>query len=145
MMMRLVSAQGSMDYHIECESRPGDGTILVRMFEYGAQIALDNSEQKGDRLHVRFAHSGLLLPFYLFRYEKELPQYEDDRESLTELLDRYRMMCDRLGECVQKGIGDLMGGRVLDLDIIKARRAGREEGIEQGIEQGYREGHYRLH
>jgi len=32
----------------------------------------------------------------------------------------------------QKRVGDLMGGKVLDLDVIRAH----DEGIEQGIEQG---------
>jgi len=34
----------------------------------------------------------------------------------------------------QKKVGDLMGGKVLDLDIIKAHDAGLEEGREEGRE-----------
>ena len=35
-----------------------------------------------------------------------------------------------------KKVGDLMGGKVLDLDIIRAHDAGIEEGIEKGVEKG---------
>jgi len=34
----------------------------------------------------------------------------------------------------QKKVGDLMGGKVLDLDIIRAHDAGLEEGREEGRE-----------
>ncbi len=36
----------------------------------------------------------------------------------------------------QKKVGDLMGGKVLDLDIIKAHDDGIEEGFSQGEESG---------
>ena len=36
----------------------------------------------------------------------------------------------------QKKVGDLMGGKVLDLDIIRAHDAGIKEGISQGVETG---------
>ncbi len=37
---------------------------------------------------------------------------------------------------VQRKVGDIMGGRVLDLDIVVAHRNGIAEGIEQGREEG---------
>ena len=37
---------------------------------------------------------------------------------------------------VQKKVGDVMGGKVLDLPCFRAYDQGLEEGIEQGIEQG---------
>ena len=40
----------------------------------------------------------------------------------------------------QKKVGDLMGGKVLDLDIIKAHDAGLEEGREEGIRKGMEKG-----
>ena len=39
-------------------------------------------------------------------------------------------------ENVQRKVGDIMGGRVLDLDVVVAHRNGIAEGIEQGIEEG---------
>ena len=47
-------------YHWECQSRP-DSSMLVRMFEYDAQIALDQGEITGDTLIVTFPHSAVLF------------------------------------------------------------------------------------
>ena len=46
-------------YHIECQST-SDDTMLVRMFEYDAQIALDAVEVEGGVLTVRFPASAIL-------------------------------------------------------------------------------------
>ena len=46
-------------YHIECQST-SDDTMLVRMFEYDAQIALDAGEVEGGVLTVRFPASAIL-------------------------------------------------------------------------------------
>ncbi len=35
-------------YHIECQSTP-DGSMLIRMFEYDSQIAMDDGEYKEDQ------------------------------------------------------------------------------------------------
>ena len=48
-------------YHLECESSKYDGTILVRMFEYNTQIALDEAQKSIDTISLRFPHTGLLL------------------------------------------------------------------------------------
>ena len=37
---------------------------------------------------------------------------------------------------VQRKVGDVMGGKVLDLPCFKAYDQGLEQGLEQGIEQG---------
>ena len=46
-------------YHIECQST-SDDTMLVRMFEYDAQIALDAGEVSDGVLTVRFPASAIL-------------------------------------------------------------------------------------
>lgn len=46
-------------YHLECQSTP-DSSMLIRMFEYGAQIALDQGELKENVLTVDFPHSAIL-------------------------------------------------------------------------------------
>lgn len=56
------------NYHIECQST-ADKTMLIRMFEYESQIALDNGTVKGNTLTVTFPHSGVL---YL-RHTKKTP------------------------------------------------------------------------
>ena len=48
-------------YHLECESSKYDGTILIRMFEYNTQIALDEAQKSTDTIRLRFPHTGLLL------------------------------------------------------------------------------------
>lgn len=47
-------------YHLECQSGPDD-SMLVRIFEYDAQIALDQGELKDSVLTVTFPHSAVLF------------------------------------------------------------------------------------
>lgn len=46
-------------YHIECQSTP-DGSMIIRMFEYDSQIALDSGEINGYVLTVTFPNSAVL-------------------------------------------------------------------------------------
>jgi hypothetical protein len=55
-------------YHIECQSTE-DGSMLVRMFEYDSQIALDEREQTRETLTVRFPRSGVIS----LRHTKNTP------------------------------------------------------------------------
>ena len=48
-----------MRYLLECESNP-DRSIIVRIFEYDAQIALNDREQEGYRLKVNFPHTAVI-------------------------------------------------------------------------------------
>ena len=48
-----------MRYHLECESNP-DRSIIVRIFEYDAQIALNDREQEGYRLKMNFPHTAVI-------------------------------------------------------------------------------------
>ncbi len=54
-------------YHIECESSLPDGKIAIRLFEYDAQIALDEGEVIGEILTVTFPNTAVL---YLRSYQK---------------------------------------------------------------------------
>lgn len=47
-------------YHLECQSST-DNSMLVRIFEYDTQIALDQGEIKGRVLRVVFPHSAILF------------------------------------------------------------------------------------
>lgn len=51
---------GTRKYHIESQSTP-DNSMLVRMFEYDTQIALDGGEFSDNALVVTFPHSGVLM------------------------------------------------------------------------------------
>ena len=55
-------------YHIECEEQL-DGSILIRMFEYDAQIALDDRMIDGAELTVSFPHSAVMA----LRYANSTP------------------------------------------------------------------------
>ncbi len=54
-------------YHIECESSLPDGRITIRLFEYDAQIALDDGEVTEETLTVTFPNTAVL---YLRTYKK---------------------------------------------------------------------------
>ena len=56
-------------YHVESQSTP-DSTMLVRMFEYDTQIALDDGEVMGSTLTVTFPHSAVLF----LRSTRETPE-----------------------------------------------------------------------
>ncbi len=134
-------------YHIECQST-SDGTVMVRMFEYDAQIALESFEQKRNKVRFTFPHSMLLylrssvntpkrmkvtvrvpgdrarykvpvmkvseysaqelldkdlvflIPFHLFRYEKEMKLYGQEKEWLEKLKGNYRKIVRYLSEKV---------------------------------------------
>lgn len=51
--------QRARRYHIECQST-ADDTMLIRMFEYDSQIALDTGEIEDNVLTVRFPSSAVL-------------------------------------------------------------------------------------
>lgn len=47
-------------YHLECQSTP-DSSMLIRIFEYDAQIALDGGMLRQNTLCVTFPHSAVLF------------------------------------------------------------------------------------
>lgn len=110
------------------------------------------------------------LPFYIMRYEKKLKdigedpaklsqfvsEYEDIRIQLrielprdeeTDLYTRLIELIGRIADYILKTenilkerIGDIMGGKVLELETDKILEYGIEQGIERGIEQGIERG-----
>lgn len=46
-------------YHVECQSY-ADGTLLIRLFEYDAQIAIEDAEQKRNEVIFTFPHTTVL-------------------------------------------------------------------------------------
>ena len=204
MLLEIVSKATEQEkkYHIECESSSSDGTILIRIFEYAAQIALDDGAVIGKKLVVTFPHSAIiflrnkkqmqisvrtpggetsyyipalhirdytmedifkkrlyfLIPFYIFNMESKLSEIEASRDKVEELKNFYvdtmlkledavsigrltefsyleiRDMTNRVVqnlaknyESIRKGVGDIMGGKVLVTEVSKARSKGREE------------------
>ncbi len=205
-------------YHIECESSLPDGKITIRLFEYDAQIALDEGEVTEETLTVTFPNTAvlylrtykktpnkmkyviitpggtlrydipvmkiqmyslndifekgllMLIPFYIFSHEKNFSEYNSNGERLAELKAEYRNILERLDgleqqgvigsfdkrtiielsgdvikeiarkyENVQKGIGDMMRGPLIETSARKILNQGIKQGMDQGISQNQRE------
>ena len=140
---------GKKKYHAECQST-ADGTLMIRLFEYDAQIAIEDAEQRCSEVVFTFPYTTVLylrcsrntpsrmrvtirvpgdsagyevpvvkvpeytleeimekelfflLPFHLFRYEKNLGMYEKDGERLEELRDTYRRIVSYLDRKVEE-------------------------------------------
>ena len=115
------------------------------------------------RQHYIHKRLFFLLPFYIMRYEKialdakhpklqkMLKEYqeiekcleaeflEDGKEKayrdLMELILRISDYILRNQEEAKKGLGDVMGGKVLELESDRLIQKGLEQGLEQGLTQ----------
>ena len=193
-------------YHIECESSLPDGKIMIRLFEYDAQIALDEGDVTEETLTVTFPNTAvlylrtfkktpdkmkyvivtpggtvqydvpimkiqtyslkdmfekgllMLIPFYIFSHEKSFPEYNSNEQKLEELKAEYQIILDRLDELeqqavigafdkrtiieisgdvikaiaqkyenVQKGVGDMMGGALIETEARRILNKGISE------------------
>lgn len=54
-----IGADKSKRYNIECQSNK-DGSIIIRLFEYAAQVAQENAESEDGQTIFRFPNSGVL-------------------------------------------------------------------------------------
>ena len=116
----------------------------------------------------------MLLPFYIMRYEKKghdfnnnpelfqmlLNEYEDIRVNLereltetgkselytdlTKLIVKIADYIFRKEEDVRKGIGDIMGGKVLELESERLKAEGKAIGRAEGEAIGQIQGETRL-
>ena len=77
---------GNTCYHFECQSTP-DGTIMIRVFEYGSRIAIRDSVISENVLTVRFPNTAVL---YL-RQTKNTPDYMDICIKVPETSCTYRV------------------------------------------------------
>ena len=55
----LIEGKSVKKYHIECQSTT-DQSMMIRMFEYDSQIALDDSEILNERLILSFPNSAVI-------------------------------------------------------------------------------------
>ena len=115
-------------------------------------------------------HLLFLLPFYIIRYEKsqakiakdaelfralmaeyagierhlEAALLEKDREKdfrdLIELIGRIADYIFAESDTLKKGLGDIMGGKVLELESDRLIARGKREGISEGLEKGKQQG-----
>ena len=193
-------------YHLECESSLPDGRMTIRLFEYDAQIALDEGEVINETLTVTFPNTAvlylrtykktpdkmryviktpggsveydvpimkvqeyslddifskgllLLIPFYIFSHEKNFKVYNSNEHKLIELKAEYQDILERLDtlerkgiigafdkrtiielsgdvikeiaqkyENVQKGVGGMMSGALLETEARKILNRGKDE------------------
>lgn len=206
-------------YHLECESKYPEGKLTIRLFEYDAQIALDEGEVIKETLVVTFPNTAvlylrirkktpgkmkyvivtpggtvkydvpimkvqaytlddifdknllMLLPFYIFSHEDRFPEYNSNGYKLAGLETEYKEILERLNtledqgiigtfekrtiielsrdvikeisqkyENVQKGVGGIMGGALIETEARKLKDEGRQEGRREGRQEGRREG-----
>ena len=170
-------------YHLECESSLPDGRITIRLFEYDAQIALDEGEVTEETLTVTFPNTAvmylraykktpdkmkyviitpggtvqydvpimkvqsysldeifekrllMLIPFYIFSHEKSFSEYNNNEQKLEELKTEYRIILERLDDLEKQGIIGAFDKRtILELssDVIQ-EIARKYENVQKGI------------
>ena len=109
----------------------------------------------------------ILLPFYIFSYEKNFGEYNSNEQKLAELKAEYQKILERLDELewqgvigafdkrtiidlsgdvikeiaqkyenVQKGVGDMMRGALIETSARTILKQGIDQGIIQGKSQG---------
>lgn len=202
-------------YHLECESSKYSERILIRLFEYDAQIALDDATIENNNIQVVFPNTSvlflrdtkntpdelkvsvivpdgsicykiptirlqqysindifekqlyILIPFYIFKYEKDFIKYNSNRELLKQLLSDFQSIINRLNNLTDNGIlsafdkrviieltEDVMNALTKNYDSIKKEvgdivrgpmieteaKKLLDEGISQGITQGMTQG-----
>ncbi len=178
-----VSGKIPKKYHIECESSLPDGRITIRLFEYDAQIALDEGEVTEETLTVTFPNTAvlylrtykktpdkmkyviitpggtvqydvpimkvqkyslddifekrllMLIPFYIFSHENSFPEYNSNEQKLAELKAEYQEILERLDELEQHGvIGAFDKRTIIELsgDVIK-EIAQKYENVQKGV------------
>ncbi len=178
-----IFGQKKKKYHLECESSLPDGKMTIRLFEYDAQIALDEGEVIHETLTVTFPNTAvlylrtykktpdkmryvirtpggtvgydvpimkvqeypldmifskkllLLIPFYIFSHEKDFVVYNTDKKRLEELKLEYQDILDRLDKLEQEGIIGAFDKRtIMELsgDVIK-EIAQKYENVQKGV------------
>ena len=170
-------------YHLECESSLPDGRMTIRLFEYDAQIALDEGKVIGETLTVTFPNTAvlylrsrkkmpdkmkyviktpggtveydvpimkmqeyslddifakdllILIPFYIFSHEKQFMVYNSNEQKLEELKAEYHGILERLDELERKKVIGAFDKRViieLSGDVLK-EIARKYENIQKGV------------
>ncbi len=179
----IIYGKKQKKYHLECESSLPDGRMTIRLFEYDAQIALDEGEVVHETLIVTFPNTAvlylrsyqktpdkmryviktpggtveydvpimkvqeytlgdifskgllLLIPFYIFSHEKNFKVYNNNEQKLAELKAEYQDILKRLDKLEQEGIIGAFDKRtIIELsgDVIR-EIAQKYENVQKGI------------
>lgn len=179
----IIYGKKKKKYHLECESSLPDGRMTIRLFEYDAQIALDEGEIVHETLTVTFPNTAvlylrnykktpdkmryviktpggsveydvpimkvqeysledifskgllLLIPFYIFSHEKNFQVYNNNEQKLTKLKAEYQDILERLDKLEQEGIIGAFDKRTiieLSRDVVR-EIAQKYENVQKGI------------
>lgn len=179
----MIWGKKKKKYHLECESSLPDGRMTIRLFEYDAQIALDEGKVAGETLTVTFPNTAvlylrsykktpdkmkyviktpggtveydvptmkmqeyslddifakgllMLIPFYIFSHEKQFMVYNSNEQKLEELKAEYQGILDRLDELEREKVIGAFDKRViieLSSDVLK-EIARKYENIQKGV------------
>ena len=113
--------------------------FLVPFYIFNYENQLQDIEAAPEKLRE-------LQDFYvemIKRLEKCTDENDISAISYNALRGLSRKVMENLAykqENVRKGLGDVMGGKVLDLEVFKIRDEGIEIGEERGIEKGIEKG-----
>lgn len=177
-----IKAAKLKNYHMECQSTQ-DNSMLVRIFEYDAQVALDTGRIEGSTLIVDFPNSAVLflrcsektpdemnlclrtpggeltygipimkqknytieeifekdllflIPFFIFSYEKQLPEYDRSKTKLEELKQEYGHIRTKLEELSRdKYIDEYTKCTILDMaKKVLENIAKKYKNVEEGV------------
>ncbi len=169
-------------YLFECQSRP-DSSMLIRIFEYSTQVALDEGKLEGNTLRVEIPHCAILylrssrftpdklqiqintpggevafdvhamklqeytieeifdkqlfmlIPFYIFTYEKHFEEYNTNEGKLRELQAKYAKTVTRLDGLVgQEKLNSYEYNMIIDMSKkVLEGIAARYENVRKGV------------
>lgn len=128
---------GKKMYHIECQSTD-DTTMVIRMIGYDFAIGIEHAEKQGRRYRIEFPKSCVLFlrssgntSDYL---EEELTETGKSElyTDLTKLIVKIADYIFSKEEDVRKGIGEIMGGKVLELESERLKAEGKAIGRAEG-------------
>ena len=142
-----IGADKGKRYNIECQSNR-DGSIVIRLFEYGAQVAQENAEIDDGRTTFRFpmeqsneeleemikAYHDIFARLGELVRRGELTEYE--RQSIRSMCKRVALALAGRYEKVRKGVEAVMGGKVLEYEAKDILREGIKTGEERGKKIG---------
>lgn len=106
-------------YHLECQSTK-DSTMVIRMLEYDFAIALDSIDEESGKLRGYFPYSCVLY----------LRGKTGEATLEMELIIRTADYILKDAENAKKGLGEIMGGKVLELESDKLISQGIKRGID---------------
>jgi len=139
-------------YHVECESSLPDGRITIRLFEYDAQIALDEGGVTEETLTVTFPDTAVL---YLRTYKKtpdkmkyviitpggtvqyDIPIMKVQKYSLDDIFDKRLLMLIPFYIFSKEAEFSMYEAEPLKLEALKNEYMEIIERLDQMVQEGW--------